>query len=100
MRHDLESVLTTARTLPPEELPGFLGGLEEIRVTAMLRLSTPPAPADKDELLGIEEAARRLSICTSYLYRHHAQLNFTRRVGRRLLFSAQGIEQYIRRRRP
>lgn len=98
MREELQPVLTIAQSLPAEELPRLLGDLEEVRATAMLRLATPPAPAN-DELLDIEEAARRLAISEGYLYRHHKQFPFTRRLGRRLLFSSAGIHEYLKRRR-
>jgi len=95
---ELEPALDAARRLPPNELPRLLGDLEEVRATALARL-TAPAPqqqAQPDELLDVAEAARRLGVSTQYLYRHHPRLPFTRRVGRKLLFSALGIAQYLR----
>lgn len=97
MRNELEIVLIAARELPAAELPRFLGELEEIRCTAMSRLTAPaPGIAPADELLGVEEAARRLGMSKDYLYRHHNILGFTRRMGKRLLFSSLGIERHIR----
>jgi excisionase family DNA binding protein len=97
MRNELQTVLMAARELPAGELPRLLGELEEIRCTAMARLTAPaPAQAQADELLSAPEAARRLGISQDYLYHHHGDLPFTRRVGRRLLFSALGIEKYIK----
>src|SRR5882757_7090539 len=96
MRKELETVLLVAEELPAVELPRFLGDLEEIRCTAMARLAAPVAvPSPADELLSAPEAARRLGISQDYLYRNHRNLAFTRRVGRRLLFSALGIEKNI-----
>ena len=90
-------LLEQARTLAPEELPRLLGDLEEVRATAVARLVAPAqSPAAPDELLEVPEASRRLGVSPGYLYRHHARLPFTRRVGRKLLFSASGIEEYIR----
>lgn len=89
MRQELQPALDQARTLAPEELPRFLGDLEEIRATAVARLAAP------DELLEVPEASHRLGVSPGYLYHHHAHLPFTRRVGRKLLFSACGIEEYI-----
>src|SRR5207245_10893080 len=72
MRPELESALTAARTLMPEELPRLLGDLEEVRATALARLSAPaPAQMKPDELLDVEEASHRLGVSTDYLYRHH-----------------------------
>ena len=97
MRAELQYVLTAAKELPAEELPRLLGELEEIRCTAMARLSAPASTTSKsDELLDVAEAAHRLGISKDYLYRHHARLPFTRRMGRGLRFSALGIEKYIR----
>ncbi len=97
MRRELEPVLLAARTLPPADLPRLLGDLEEVRTTALARLVVPVnAQHSPDHLLDAEEAARRLSISRDYLYHHHQQFSFTKRVGRRLLFSSIGIEQFIR----
>jgi hypothetical protein len=93
---EIESILRAARELPVNALPRLLGDLEEIRCTAMARLSTPAVAAPQhDELLDIEAAAERLSMSTDYLYHHSKSLPFTRRIGKKLLFSALGIERYI-----
>ena len=74
-----------------------MGELEQLRCTALMRLAAPApgAPQTTDELLNVDEAARRLGVSQDYLYRHHRTFAFERRVGRRLLFSASGIEKYI-----
>jgi excisionase family DNA binding protein len=89
-------VLSAARTLPAEELPRLVGDLEEIKWVALVRLTSPAAQHPPDELLNVEEAARRLGVSPGYLYRNHHRLPFTRHMGRKLLFSANGIEAYIR----
>jgi predicted DNA-binding transcriptional regulator AlpA len=97
---ELEAVLSRARALAADELPRFLGELETIRAVAWSRL-TAAAPATqqaRDELLDIEQAAGRLGLSCSYLYRNHRQFPFTRRVGRALRFSAAGLEDYIQQR--
>jgi predicted DNA-binding transcriptional regulator AlpA len=98
---ELDAVLQLARQLHAEQLPEFVGELETIRATAWSRLTAPGqsrAPAE-DELVDIEEASRRLGMSRSYLYRNSSLLPFSRRVGRSLRFSAQGIDYYIRRKR-
>jgi excisionase family DNA binding protein len=50
-------------------------------------------------LIDVQEASRRLGVSTDYLYRHHHKFPFTRRVGRKLLFSSLGVGQYLRQRR-
>ncbi len=98
MRRELESTLIAARTLSQEELPRLLGELEEIRATALARLVSPKHESQMpDSLLDVDEAATRLGVSQHYLYRNHRRFSFTRRIGRSLRFSSNGIEQYIRR---
>jgi excisionase family DNA binding protein len=97
----VERLLQLARESTPEELPNLIGQLEAAKATAWARLTArTPAQSEHDELLGVGEAARRLGISKDYLYSHHQEYPFTRRQGRKLLFSAQGIERYIRQNRP
>jgi excisionase family DNA binding protein len=97
MRSELQTVLDSLPTIHREQLPELLGELEVIRAAAMLRLSTVGAgPATHDELLGIEAAAERLGVSTDYLYRNSKTLPFTRRMGRKLLFSSVGIDAYLK----
>ena len=44
-----------------------------------------------------DQAAEMLGVSRDFLYRHHRRLPFSRRMGRSLLFSAQGIQKYIQR---
>jgi excisionase family DNA binding protein len=100
VRSELESALAQARSLPAEELPRLIGDLAEIQATAQARLLIPsPVPVPSDELLEIEEAAERLSVSQDYLYKHANRLPFTRRMGRRLLFSSTGLTAYLKRAR-
>jgi excisionase family DNA binding protein len=52
-----------------------------------------------DELLSVEAAAEWLGVSADYLYRHNGQLPFSRRMGRKLLFSSAGIDAFIRQKR-
>ncbi|SRR6266851_5798350 len=100
MRPELEPILAAARLLSPEELPRLLGDLEEIKATALARLTAPMLqPQSPDTMLDIEEAATRLGMSRNYLYHHHKRFAFTRRMGRSLRFSSQGIEHFIRQQR-
>lgn len=100
MRNELESALSAARTLSPEELPRLLGDLEEIKATALIRLSTPAIqPQTPDSWLDIDEAAPVLAMSKSYLYRHADKFPFVRHEGRSLRFSARGIQDYLSGRR-
>ena len=99
MRSELQPALTLAREIPTEELLRFLGDIEEVRATALGRLAAPAAAARPDELLDVSEAAQRLGVSPDYLYRHSRQFPFTRRMGRKLLFSSAGLDNYLRRAR-
>ena len=89
-----------SRELRADELPEFIGELESIKAMAWARLTAPsPVTQEHDELLPVPEAARRLGVSEDYLYRHSEDYNFTRRQGRKLLFSAQGIDKHIKNQR-
>jgi excisionase family DNA binding protein len=96
VRTQLQPALDLARTLPLEELPLFLGELEQIRVTALARITAPAVESKPDELLNVEQTAARLNCSQNYLYRHSRRLPFTRRVGRKLLFSSSGLDLYLK----
>lgn len=99
VRQSLDAVLKAARESHAEDLPDLIGKLEAIKAIAWARLTVPtPAPAH-DELIAVTEAAHRLGISENYLYTHHREYPFTRRQGRKLLFSAAGIERYIQQNR-
>jgi hypothetical protein len=94
-----EALLELAHGLDREQLPALLGRLEQAKAIAFARLAavgtgngTPPV----DELLAVGEAAHRLGVSKDFLYRHHGQYSFTRREGRKLLFSSVGIDRHIR----
>ncbi|MGC2332512.1 MAG: hypothetical protein WA581_13740 [Candidatus Acidiferrales bacterium] len=99
MRDSLKPALEHAQTLALDDLPAFLGEMEQIRVTALARLSTPVVASTPDERVDITTAAKRLGVSTSYLYRNHGRLSFCKPEGRKLLFSARGIEQHIKKSR-
>jgi excisionase family DNA binding protein len=96
---DPKSMLEAAREWPVTELPVLVGLLESMCV-ALSRIATPPAPApaDHDELLDIAEAARRLGISKSFLYRHHGRGGFppARPIGRKLLFLSSEIAAFLK----
>lgn len=91
--------------LSPAEIPHVLAELEELRAATWARLLVAaangqdhPGVKKADELVDVQEAAHRLQVSPDYLYRHSKQLPFTVRIGRRVRFSARGIERYIERR--
>lgn len=100
MRAELQSVLNSLPFMQREKLPELLGELEVIRASAVMRLSTAPVVPDRhDSLLSVEQAAERLNVSTDYLYRNSRSLPFTRREGRKLLFSSLAIDAYISKKR-
>ena len=99
MRAELQNVLASLSHMAPNEVPELLGELEVVRATALLKMTAPNPAEQHDELLSVREAAARLGVSTDYLYRHAASLGFTRRLGRKLLFSSRGIDTYLAKRR-
>jgi hypothetical protein len=100
VRRGLDIILKAAREACAEDLPDLIGKLESIKAVAWARLAAPvSAPQVHDELIDVTEASRRLGISETFLYSHHSQYPFTRRQGRKLLFSATGIDRYIQQNR-
>jgi excisionase family DNA binding protein len=50
-----------------------------------------------DRSLTVKEAADRLGVSPSYLYKHADDYSFSRREGRRLVFSERGLDRYLTR---
>lgn len=84
-----------AKDLTPEDVPGLLGDLEVIRLTALARIASRTIEIKPDELLDVAQASKRMNVSPSYLYRHAGRLPFTRREGRKLLFSSAGMDKYL-----
>ncbi len=78
--------------LDAAHVPAALGELERIRVELWARLS---APASADRLLTAEQAAERLGISTSALYRRRWPFRAEVTPGR-TRYSEAGIERFIR----
>jgi len=97
VRDEILCALRLAKELPSEQLARFLGDIEEVRCTALARLSSTPAPraSEPDQLLTVMDASQKLGVSRDYLYRHSHDFSFTRRMGRKLLFSKIGIERHI-----
>ncbi len=95
MRSELQLLLEQANKLPAEQLATFLGELEIVRVTALRRITTPAVEAKQDVLLDVRKTAKRLHCSQDYLYRNSHRMPFARRVGRKLLFSSNGLDSYL-----
>lgn len=90
----------------PEDMLGpLLATLTAKAAEVAQRLSSSsdgrePIHSDHDKLLDVEEAARRLGVGRTWLYKRTSKLPFVVRLGhKKLRFSANGIESYIRRHR-
>ncbi len=104
MRQELQLVLTTVRQGPVEDLPRLLGELREVEAAAMVRLMVPAQSSNggvgghhaDEQLLDVEETAKRLTVSEDYLYRHWKKLPFARKYDWGLRFTARGVDEYIR----
>ncbi len=95
----LAALPDAARAISPGELPRLRAALAEADSIALSRLVAPPTATGTlvdtpDENLSIEEAARRLGVSTDWLYRN--DVPFKVRIGRRVVFSARGLERWNR----
>ena len=84
---------------PSDRLPALIAALSARLAAEAARGLASPNPQRRqaegpDENLSIEEAARRLGISKDFLYR--TKLPFKVRIGRRVLFSARGLERWNR----
>lgn len=92
----LQAIIDAANKAPRDELAALIAGLEHGKALAFSRLATPQSvPKQADELIGIAEASKMLGLTRSFLYHSHGKFAFTRRIGRKLLFSVSGIQKYI-----
>jgi hypothetical protein len=96
VRRDIEPILKLARELPADDLPQLIGELAEVNAVALARLTAPNVEAKPDANVGVREAARRLGVSISYLYKNHGRYRFARHEGGRLLFSASGLERHLK----
>lgn len=69
------------------------------KLGALLASTPVPERTDgADRNLNVKEAAERLSVSPEWVYRNARKLPAVR-IGRRLLFSSQGLERFLARRR-
>jgi excisionase family DNA binding protein len=87
----------------PAELPTLAAELARALGAALARATllapisrTSASDAKPSALLTVEEAAERLGVAPSWLYRHAKSLPFTRKLGHRTLrFEAVGIDRWV-----
>src|SRR5215468_7791367 len=78
-------------TLTVAELRALIRGIVRAEIKAGIK---PQAPAD-DKLLSVAEACDLLGKSRDWLYHNAKTLPFTRRHGRSLMFSSNGLQRYI-----
>jgi predicted DNA-binding transcriptional regulator AlpA len=87
---------------PASVLPDLIGELEAAKAAAWARLTMPAVSkgpegsSPEDCNLDADEAARRLGMSRDWLYKNASRLPFAVRIGRRVLFSSQGLERWNR----
>lgn len=87
--------------IPREHIPALLLKIASLQTALAERLfddaESVGTQRNPDKLLEIKAASVKLAVTEDWLYRHSNSLPFTIRMGRRKLrFSEQGIEKYIR----
>ncbi len=101
---DLSALLrdpTRVAEIPIEAIPPLvmqLAALQSAMAVRLMLAQENAASNPDDRLLGIEEATRKLGVSMSWLYRRSSALSFVVRMGRKLMFSEQGIDRYIKQR--
>jgi excisionase family DNA binding protein len=96
----VETLRALVESAEPGELPTLAGELGRALVAVLVRSAVPTAPVPPasqrkgaDTLLTVDEAAERLGVARSWLYRHAKALPFTRKLGHRTLrFDARALE--------
>lgn len=108
MNIDVGSVLDTLDRLTaeahPDQFPAILTSLASLMVKIAARQMERSAEyptqehVEPDRNLSVDETARRMGVSRSWLYKNSPRLDFTIRIGRRLVFSASGLARWIRQR--
>jgi helix-turn-helix protein len=98
---DVRQLTAVLPSIPMNELPRLLGQLRELEATVLARMYAAPRSAETtrgpDQLLDVEDAAKRLNVSEDYLYRHWKKLPFAQKYDWGLRFSTRGIDEYIQR---
>jgi excisionase family DNA binding protein len=82
-------------------IPALLVQLAAMQLSVAARLADTARESGEsagDNLLGIEDAAKRLGVSEDWLHRRTKKLPFVVRVGRHVRFSAGGIDRYVKNR--
>lgn len=101
----ISHLLARARSLHVDAIPDLLGEVEALRAALWTRLQSPAlapearsesGPREEASLLRPEDAARLMGVTVRWLYRHHRQLPFARKLSRKALrFSEPGLRRWV-----
>jgi len=81
------------------DLPVFLGELERLRAEILISTTSPlDPPLEKDRILSVPEAARRIGRSPWWVYRNKNALPIVRLPTGRYGFSEKRLERWIERR--
>jgi predicted DNA-binding transcriptional regulator AlpA len=101
-RPDLTELLAAleqgVQALERAAVPTILGELERVRAVAWARLTAPPRMPQNgggDRLLTAQEVSAKTTLSVGWLYRHADALPFTRRIGRKVLFSEARLMKWL-----
>jgi predicted DNA-binding transcriptional regulator AlpA len=102
---DLTEDLSQVAYIDRRNIPALLTQLSALQSSMAARLIEPLSentasenPETDHRLLTAHEASQRLGVSADWLYRRTRSLPFVVRLGRNVRFSAQGIENFVRRR--
>ncbi len=101
----LDALERAIASATPEEVPALAGELERLRISLWARVMAScdpplsgPSSNGHERLLTAAQAAERMGISRPWLYKNADRLPFTVRLSRRVLFSARGLEEWLRKR--
>jgi excisionase family DNA binding protein len=100
---NVEALRQLVESAQPDELPALAGELARGLANVLARTAAPTkavaGTSPRDEigtLLTVAEAAARLGVAKSWLYRHAKTLPFARKLGHRTLrFHADGLGRWL-----
>jgi len=70
----------------------------ELHARLLTEANAQPAETSARRLYDVQTAAKILGVSKDWVYRHGRMLPFRVRIGRRVMFSPDGLQDYIRRR--
>lgn len=98
-----EALSALVENAAPAELPALAAELARALGAVLARATAVPATIPREStsegkagrLLTVDQAAERLAVAPSWLYRHAKSLPFTKKLGHRTLrFEAVGLERW------